>query len=106
MDHKRAGEASLQGEFDCVPGACKAFHPLAAAMIGAMRRWRQEALAALERRVAEGLVRMEFLATRMESVDRSTTTVLRMCVIRAVCNITFNKRHYLLFIFIISKALL
>jgi hypothetical protein len=31
----------------------------------------QEALVALERRVAEGLARMEFLAARMESVDQT-----------------------------------
>ena len=38
-------------------------------------------MVALERRVAEGLTRMEFLAARMESVDQSTAAVLRMCVI-------------------------
>ena len=41
----------------------------------------QEALSALERRVADGLARMEFLAARMESVDRNTAAALRMCVV-------------------------
>ena len=41
----------------------------------------QEALVALDRRVADGLERIEFLAARMESVDRSTAAVTRMCVV-------------------------